>query len=326
MPDALLKRLNVFIAGSGRSGSTLLDMCLGGHSRISSLGETGFLYFYARNTTIRDLCTCGVAVRQCPFWSKVEAELVKLRGVSFDEFLLSDPARIRIGEDGHYRGRFPGEGSANSSRLRDLSIVLGSRHFFELAAGFSSAVRTNLEAARNRHSLYEAVFRAHGTPVIVDSTKTAGAVKEAFMTGSSDVPAVMITMIRDGRAVAASHKRRMGVSMGAAAALWKNEMTKWRVARLTIPKARQLSVRYEDFSADPKTELDKICRFLGLVFEPGMLEFRKGRHNIGGNPMRFRNEEVEIMPDNRWRDELTAGDLAEFEKAAGNFNRSLGYS
>ncbi len=313
----------VFIAGSGRSGSTLLDMCLGGHSRISALGETGFLYFYARHTTSRDLCTCGAALGECPFWMKVETILKETGHGGFSDLALSDPSRIRIGEDGHYRGRLPGEGTANASVLRNLSIVLGSRYFFELAAHLSPAVKVNLVAARNRQRLYAAVRRAHDTPVIVDSTKTAGAVKEAFMT--ADVPARVIMLYRDGRAVSASHKRRLGISMTQAAHFWRGEMVKWQMARLSLPKEKIITVRYEDFTQNPKAELEKICRYLGLEFEDGLLNFRKDRHNIGGNPMRFRTDEVEIKPDNRWRDELTPQDIADFEAAAGDFNRSLGY-
>ena len=315
--------LTVFIAGSGRSGSTLLDMCLGGHSRISALGETGFLYFYARQTTSRDLCTCGLGLGQCPFWRKVE-EPLKASGVSgFGDLPLSDPARIRLDDQGHYRERLPGEGNANASLLRHVSIVLGSGLFFKLAAHLSPAVRINYAAAQNRHRLYAAVRKAHGTPVIVDSTKTAGAVKEAFMI--SPQPARIIMLYRDGRAVSASHKRRLGLSMTQAAHFWKSEMVKWQAAQATIPRSAILTVRYEDFTARPQAELDRICRFLGLDFEPGLLDFRKDRHNIGGNPMRFRADEVEIRPDSRWRDEVTAQDLADFEAEAGDFNRALGY-
>jgi hypothetical protein len=33
----------------------------------------------------------------------------------------------------------------------------------------------------------------------------------------------------------------------------------------------------------------------------------------------------EIVPDERWKKELTVAALADFEKTAGEFNRSLGY-
>ena len=57
-----------------------------------------------------------------------------------------------------------------------------------------------------------------------------------------------------------------------------------------------------------------------------MLFLRKDlSHSIGGNPMRFRKNEVEIRLDDRWRTNLTERDLVMFERIAGAVNRRLGY-
>ncbi len=324
LPTFAVPRQLVFIIGSGRSGSTLLDMCLGGHSHVSSLGETGFLYFYANNTTKKDICTCGEPLATCAFWQKVEAELLYLTGSGFKNLPLSDPARMVFTQEGNYHGRLPGETLTNSSILRDASVVLGVPLLFELAARLSPVVRTHHTAAVNRHCLYEAVWRAYGTPVIVDSTKTPGAVKEAWMT--SRLPCRFIRLYRDGRAVAASHMRRLKIPMETAAQMWRRDMMKWKAAALLMPSRDIIDVRYEDFSRNPVEELVRICRFLGLVFEPELLDFRKDRHNLGGNPMRFRTQEVAISPDERWKSEVTAEDLEIFDRVAGKLNRSLAYA
>jgi hypothetical protein len=50
-----------------------------------------------------------------------------------------------------------------------------------------------------------------------------------------------------------------------------------------LERARQAydghAVRYEDLTADPARELEGVCRFLGVRFQPGMLEY--GRHDHG---------------------------------------------
>lgn len=43
-------------------------------------------------------------------------------------------------------------------------------------------------------------------------------------------------------------------------------------ARAALPG---VTVRYEDLTADPQAELTTICRYLGVPFEPGMLEYGK---------------------------------------------------
>jgi len=44
------------------------------------------------------------------------------------------------------------------------------------------------------------------------------------------------------------------------------------------PKHPGLSLRYEDLTADPAKETRRICEFLGLDWEPGMLEYGKQNH------------------------------------------------
>src|SRR3712207_9283100 len=85
------------ITGLGRSGSTILDVVLGNHPRIESVGEVGNLM---RNGWIsreslrgidpkrlrRPICTCGKRLdvlyvdapdEACPFWASVRGEWVE---------------------------------------------------------------------------------------------------------------------------------------------------------------------------------------------------------------------------------------------------------
>lgn len=66
-----------FILGDGYSGSTLLDMILGSHSRMCGLGEIdaeSFDDFLTRN----QLCTCLFRARECHFWAEVLRRLGKV--------------------------------------------------------------------------------------------------------------------------------------------------------------------------------------------------------------------------------------------------------
>jgi hypothetical protein len=61
----------VFIASLGHSGSTLLDLMLGSHPRLVSLGEVHATI--ARAAEKQNVCTCGKAAEECPIWGPVLA-------------------------------------------------------------------------------------------------------------------------------------------------------------------------------------------------------------------------------------------------------------
>lgn len=70
----------VYIAGSQHSGTTLLNIILGGHSQLVGLGEVFQLlehkndgYFLTEK--LGDDCSCGTKVSECPFWGKVSTRL-----------------------------------------------------------------------------------------------------------------------------------------------------------------------------------------------------------------------------------------------------------
>jgi hypothetical protein len=64
------------------------------------------------------------------------------------------------------------------------------------------------------------------------------------------------------------------------------------VARASLPG---LTVRYEDMTSDPKTQTQRICEFLGLEWEPDMLNY--GRRDHGPYVMGFGD----------WKDKIKTG-------------------
>ena len=59
----------IYIAGSGRSGSTLLERVLGGMPGAVNVGE--LIDLFRRTAPLGERCGCGLAFPDCPFWSKV---------------------------------------------------------------------------------------------------------------------------------------------------------------------------------------------------------------------------------------------------------------
>src|SRR5512139_803541 len=76
----------VYIAGVGRSGSTVLDSVLGNHPLIQSVGELSRL---ANDAWIQNFyCSCGKRSKECPFWVEVyEACFAADGNVSVEEYV-----------------------------------------------------------------------------------------------------------------------------------------------------------------------------------------------------------------------------------------------
>lgn len=81
-----------------------------------------------------------------------------------------------------------------------------------------------------------------------------------------------IHILRDGRDVAHS-AMKMGWYGNAWAATerWVRAIHCYDRLLEAVPTERILEVRFEDLVADPKGELERVCRFMGVDFDPAML-------------------------------------------------------
>jgi len=94
----------IFIAGLEHSGSTLLDLILGGHPQIVGLGELYQLLrpgspHLSRSGDI--FCSCGATMDTCPFWGPTLEVLRAHQEHSLPERyrLVIDAARAHFGTD-----------------------------------------------------------------------------------------------------------------------------------------------------------------------------------------------------------------------------------
>ena len=86
----------LYIAGTGRSGSTVLANILGEVDGVFAAGEVRFLW--QRGLEEGRLCGCGLPVRECPVWGRVLAEAGQLddrRRVDAIVSMLQHTGRIR---------------------------------------------------------------------------------------------------------------------------------------------------------------------------------------------------------------------------------------
>jgi hypothetical protein len=170
-----------------------------------------------------------------------------------------------------------------------------------------------------------------------------------------------IHLMRDGRAVTASFMRKFP-EMGAwkAARTWAHDVRRNQRLIRRQPAQDTLLVIYEKLKADPEPNLREICTFLGLSYEPAMVNFWEHAHHfLGGNrgtlfSMLRKTEPRAALPDTqanaprvtgvkdwdlkhyekndpaqfkdeRWKTELTDKQLRIFALAGGLLNRRYGY-
>ena len=89
-----------------------------------------------------------------------------------------------------------------------------------------------------------------------------------------------------------------------------------------------LCVRYEDLVAEPEAQLRKVTDFLGLTFEPTMVESGGAKHGVPEWEREWKARAAEPINASRvdvWRRELPERVIAHMERLGGDALRALGY-
>jgi len=137
-----------------------------------------------------------------------------------------------------------------------------------------------------------------------------------------------IHVIRDGRDVSLSY---LDVDFGAkdlweGAIYWRRFVNEGRRAGQMLGPDRYMEVRYEDVTADPRGQLDRLCDFAGLDFRPGMLRYFEQAERVGASPNNHPNLHLPPTKGLRnWREHLSLEEAAMFEALAGDVLSELGY-
>ena len=290
-----MKPVAIFILSDVRSGSTLLDQCLGAHPEIVSLGEVHWLRAYVtEDRTVYDpahslVCSCGVRVADCPFWTAVAARL----GRPLESLRLTSGV-----------GRF----------LRNFPAL----YRFEVVRKHFGAD----ELARDLAALYDSVAAVTGCRYCVDSSKSSFSFRALHAADPLRARAVILT--RDYRGVIHSRMKR-GKPMRAAALGWKRKMVEIDVLTRDLG-AEVCLLRYEAFCEDPRRELERVCRFLGVDFADSMLSRPTiDVHHIGGSPSKFDSSLTRIVLDRSYEDRFGEAELEFMRRTVGTTAGKWGY-
>jgi hypothetical protein len=182
----------------------------------------------------------------------------------------------------------------------------------------------NLHAAAANHRLFEAIRSVASKPIVVDASKLPSRGKLLYMTSPEDTR--ILWLVRDGRAAAWSRVRRSGVSFEHATLAWVRAHLEIAGMFGTVPRPHRLVVRYEDVCLDPERELARVTDLLGVrAHKPQRLLHKSRAHLVGGNEMRYRRDEDELILDERWKTHIRASELRRFRVLGAWLNRRFGY-
>ncbi len=283
----------LYVAGAGRSGSTLLGMVLGALPGCTPVGE--LRHIWQRGVLGNRLCGCGVPFLECPFWSAVGEQAFG----GWDRAVAEE-------------------------QVRRLWAIGRQRQFPLVAMGIGSArFRAELRAyAELQSRIYKAVTAVSGDRFIVDSSKSP---IYALTLRSAGLNVDVIHLVRDSRAVAYSWTRRRPVGdtptpeymptfpPGRSALTWISNNV--AIDAVALRGLRPRVIRYEQLVAGPAVELE---RALGDALPPagrealsqlagGELSFGT-QHTVAGNPVRMRVGPLKLRLDDAWRSEMRPSD------------------
>lgn len=317
----------VYILAASHSGSTLTAMLLNAHPDICTAGE---LKATSLGDASRYRCSCRTLIGECSFWLEV-ADRMKRSGFEYD---VRNAGMSLQDVPSPYARKL----------LRPLHRAGGLEAMRDALLNASPAWRSWFPtwAARNA-ALVRAVADTAAVRMVADSSKIALRLK--YLRRVPGLRVKVLQLVRDGRAVALTYMRpsifadaadpklRGGgsgtrkydeLTMTAAAHEWRRSNEEAREVLRTIPAADQLQINYEDLCTDTPGTLTRVHRFLDLQAHDSFRDFRNASHHVVGNGMRL-DDNSEVKLDDRWRQHLTQEDLREFERVAGDLNRSFGY-
>jgi hypothetical protein len=93
--------------------------------------------------------------------------------------------------------------------------------------------------------------------------------------------AQIVHVIRDGRDVVVSHRKRFGYWSAVKCAMkWPRYIRVARAAGRALPPERYHEVRYEEAVREPEKTLRALFEFLGEPWEPGVLDYGDKQHDV----------------------------------------------
>lgn len=275
----------LFIAGTGRSGTTILNSILGQVPGCFAAGEVR--YVWRRGILEDHRCGCGEPFSQCPAWTVVMQKALDGNAVDVAAATAS--------------------GLERRLRIRRVPVMMWRR------MRKRPAVKPHADDV-NILRVYQALSGLPGVDVVVDSSKLPP--YGLLLSSLPGVDLFVVHVVRDPRATAFSWRRTKATHDTSTAATMPR-LESWRSAVLWMvwnslteawwPRSSKhnILVRYEDLVQEPTSTLRRLLQIIGTDLPDDLISGHNvtlaPTHSVAGNPTRHASGVVKLRSDDEWK-------------------------
>lgn len=291
----------VFLGGENRSGTTLLSVILDSHPDLVVGPELDFLEPPNLGSHIRDAC---------------------------DLLAVGDPRVLGPGTDTSDPAWYDGAHFVKQCQRFGIEFA----ELRQLVGKTMAETGSNLVDFEDRCALLNTLgeYRRQRSGVNRWGVKLGRYIPRVAEFARCWPGAHFVHLIRDGRDVASSHLTSVPWghrTVREAAESWVRIV---RYPRDLAATTRYLEIRYEDLVTDPRATIRLIIDFAGVRWHDAVLRHTEVPHSLFVKPWGHpaadaASRAITDSPIGRHRTDLTADQIAEFERFAGNELRRLGY-
>ncbi len=175
----------------------------------------------------------------------------------------------------------------------------------------------------HNYQALEAILQVSGKQIFCDSSKKWSRLQKLLRSELFDVH--VVHLVRDGRAVAYSTKRK-GQGFFDSLRAWKRMNLQYLSELESNPGVGYTCLRYEDLVCHPRRYISEILEAVGLEFEESQLRFWEfDHHNLSGNRMRIKGPQP-IKRDTAYLEDLSNTEWFLGSTFAFSGLRQFGYS
>jgi len=297
----------IYITGSGRSGSTLLNALLGSVDPVFGVGELARLP--QSGWIDGEYCACGLTVNRCLVWAEIREAWCRKTGSDVHDLVAV-------------------QGSVERSRYLHRPLFCAGGTQFK-------------KYARLVGTLYDVIAEVSGAGTIIDTSKNP--IRAMALARVPTIDLRLIHLVRDVRGVAWSLMKRFakdarsGVHQSIAGQSPLGSIAHWTLVNLlaewamsAMPHESRMRLRYEDLISQPASILDDLGQVADIEVRGAVAKIDSSAtitfgHMVAGNRVRMSPGES-INPDLEWRQIMDASVQRKLWIAAWPLMRRYGYA
>jgi len=278
----------VYIASTGRSGSTLLELLLASFQNIWTMGEIYVLPLEIKQKNRP--CGCGSEVTNCSFWSPI---------IKKSKMILETNNNISLFREYYSGGKF--------FRIQELIDIIYRKSMtrFESLNEFcndnSHLFMTIQQEAMN--------ITQKEVKYLIDSSKDF--YRLFWLSNCRNIDLKVIHIVKNPKSFVYSNiKARKNLFVKILRSIRMSiryVIENWLIEKVceNLPRKDYILIRYEDLASSPALVLRNISDWLQLPFESRIVSsFRFDvNHGIAGNMMRYDVKDISL--DEQWKKDMS---------------------